>query len=219
MADGELTTSTTPITLNEEENENDVEEQSTDDGNDDGNDDGTDDETDDNEDEGSLPIAKRKKEKKRESAPVWEFGGVRLEDGTQKCLQCSYFLTPNKSNTGNLTSHILSKHRESGITKQLKSAIKLKKKKAEKKRQKEDRIKRQTAGMLKFVNRQPAIVKSRKLELDEAIVKHLVSSNNPFSEVEEWSFRNLFFKACPGYVAPSEHKVGLGVGGYYKLAQ
>lgn len=140
-------------------------------------------------------------------APVWLHGGEKLPDGTQNCTLCSYSIKPSKSNSGNMTSHVLRKHKYTQTAKNLKIAVDNKAKLQGEKRKLVEKKKSDTAGMLKFVNVQPKINKSYKEEMDYAVLQHLVTSNNPFSEVDEWSFRNMMFKANPGLVLPSRHTI------------
>ena len=139
--------------------------------------------------------------KTRDPAPIWKFGGLKMPDGSAKCTLCTYTLIPKTSNTSNLTSHVRIKHKDTEIGKKLEAAVKEKENRTKKKQ--EAAKKGKESGMLKFVNRQPFIGKDKKDELDKCLVKHFIMSNSPFYEADEWSFRNLMFKANPGYLVQS----------------
>jgi hypothetical protein len=140
-------------------------------------------------------------------APVWLHGGIKLPDGTQNCTLCSYSIKPSKSNSGNMTNHVLKKHNRTETANNLKIAIGNKAKLQGEKRKMKENKKSDVAGMLKFVKMQPKITDSYREEMVGAVLQHLVTSNNPFSEVDEWSFRNMMFIANPGLVLPSRHTI------------
>ena len=127
--------------------------------------------------------------------------------GGSKCTVCDQVFKRSQGNTSNLIKHILSVHKDTKITKELKVAIKKKKLVDRMKAKKKNDSRKLTSSLLPFINRQSKISSQKKEAMDKAIIHHIVLSNNPFSEVEEQSFRNVLFKAEPNYVAPSRTTV------------
>ena len=134
-----------------------------------------------------------------------------MKNGQGKCKMCNYATgaaSSSRCNTTNLIRHIIAMHGKTENGKNLQKAVGVKK--AEKKKEEEKRKaqNKKNASLLSFVNRQVTMPRKEKKELDKVVIKHLVCSNSPFSEMEEHSFREMLFKFNPSYVAPSASTVG-----------
>ena len=69
------------------------------------------------EDDDVLVVPNRKK---KENAPVWQCGGIKLSSNKQKCSLCGKIFTSKTANSSNIRDHILRDHSNTEEAKRLK---------------------------------------------------------------------------------------------------
>ena len=140
---------------------------------------------------------------KKRKAPVWSCADFNDETKIAKCNFCDRPFTISDGSTSTLVRHIELDHPEKEEVKLM--VAKMKENKERIKKQKEDFNKKLSSQpkLTLFVNRKGPIDAKRKQLIDEFIVKHIIKSNEPFSLVEEPSFRALLFQLDPNYICPS----------------
>ena len=189
--------------VEEEDQERDIEDE-----------DEEDQEDDEEDDIGERSVLVLPKRKVKNPSPIWSECASKIysESGSfigGKCNFCGKVYKSKTGNTSNLTRHVTTRHKvdhkaEVGrLAKEKKTKnakIKSKKIEAEKKR-------RSIPSMLNFCHRKSYFDPAKKKQIDEAILKHLVVDNKPFSLVESHSFREMMFKAEPNYIVPSRFTI------------
>ena len=121
------------------------------------------------------------KRKRKEPAPVWSCGAIKVKGGA-KCTLCGKVFHSKTKNTSNITKHILQKHTKKEESKRLKKAREEKeknKKAKEASKLEEAKSKKQLAqtSLFNFVSKAPPIDVLKKKKQDQAIVKHIILQN------------------------------------------
>jgi hypothetical protein len=167
-------------------------------------------EEDDNEDEGGEGLVDPKR-KSKDPSPVWAFGGIMVKGGA-KCRVCGKVYRTTTRNTSNLVKHIISKHKNKPEGKMLKIEMDKKRKRKDeamklKDAKKADQKKFSQSSMINFTRKAFQIDPLKKKRIEQAIMRHIVVENEPFSLVEKHSFRELMFAAEPAYICSSHTSV------------
>ena len=139
--------------------------------------------------------------KRKKVSPVWNCISEHPSGG--KCNYCDTVFKLSQGSTSNAVKHLITHHNE---VEEVKNMMKEIKEKENVKKQKIDDALKKSASQPKltsFVRRKGIIDPKKKKNLDEALVKYLVRSNKPFSEVENAGLRNVLFVAEPNYIVPS----------------
>ena len=149
--------------------------------------------------------------KRRAAAPVWQYGGVKVEGGS-KCQLCGKTYKTDNNNTTNLTAHILRKHKGSEEARLLQEETEGKRKKLEEKQKQseeknKERQKFSQSRITTFASKTSPLDPAKKKQIDNAVVEYLVVENKPFQTVEKEHFRSLLYSANPSYICPSRATV------------
>lgn len=143
------------------------------------------------------------------SSPVWNYG-TKVNNGAI-CNICKVFKSSKYGTTSNMTSHILSKHKDTPEGKKLKVEVENKRKDGADKKKAADKLaiekKKADGSMLKFVKISGVLDKDKKICIDNALVEYMVCHNVSFATTENHFFRQLMFEAEPNWIAPSDSTV------------
>ena len=156
--------------------------------------------------EEATPVRKRKA-----AAPVWDYGGVKVEGGA-KCGICGKFYKTDINNTTNLTGHILAKHKNTEEGRRLKEEVDAKKARAKakdeiEKKKKENTKKVTQSKIVTFAKKAIPIDPVKKKQIEKAMVEYLVVENQPFEVVEKEAFRKMMHSLDPSFICPSRKTV------------
>ena len=144
--------------------------------------------------------------KVKEPSAVWKV--AERVGGGAKCNFCKKIYKCAQGSTTNIIAHMQSKHQSREEVKILVSEQRKKKQKITVKRcqTEKKRIENNQPLISNFSNRRGLMDVLKRKKLDSALVKMTICMNRPFSDVENFHFRNLLFIAEPNYIMPSRKR-------------
>ena len=152
------------------------------------------------------------KRKVKDPSPIWNECGAKVynESGCViggKCNFCGKVYKSNTGNTSNLIRHVMIRHKDKAEVGRLSKERKILDAKRKSKKVEAEKKRKSIPTMLNFCHRKSYIDPVKKKKIDEAILKHIVMDNKPFSLVDSHSFRDMLFKAEPNYIVPSRFTI------------
>ena len=139
--------------------------------------------------------------KRKKTSPVWNC--ITEDKLGAKCNYCDTIFKLSQGSTSNALRHLTTKHDD---IEEVKTLIQDLKENEKAKRKKIDDALQKSSSQPKltnFVRRKGVLDNKKKKSLDEALVKYIVRSNHPFTEVENPGLRKVLFIAEPNYIVPS----------------
>ena len=137
------------------------------------------------------------KRKRTNQAPVWNCA-EKTETGA-KCSFCEKTWVIKDGSTSNVLRHLETCHREEENVKKMISDYDNMRKQKKQKREKERKEAAPKLTSFGFT-RKEGIDSKLKDNIDKSIIKYLISSHRPFSDVNVPEFREMIFTANPGYL-------------------
>ena len=137
----------------------------------------------------------------RLKAPIWSCA-VKVGD-TAKCKFCPKVLKVIDGSTSSITKHVKSAHSNRAEVREMIKILSLNKKLRFIKKNEKLKKTRSQSSIMNFTNRRGVLDNLQKKQIDNALVKMVVTMNKPFSDIENSFFRKFNFLLNRNYLAPS----------------
>ena len=125
------------------------------------------------------------------------------DENTAECNICKNTYKIPDGSTTTLVRHLQQCHGDNESVKNMVSEMDKTRAKKKEKLEAEKKKNESQKKLTTFIKRKGTMDEVKKKKVDEAIIKHIVKSNKPFSIVEDESFRELLFELDPNYICYS----------------